>query len=76
MGVAQAIQYLIALASAAADLSSHAAAVSSIIKDVQASGRTTLTAAEWDSVVALDDKARARLQTAIDEAANLTSPPG
>lgn len=74
MDILTAVNYLMTLAQAAADITGHVAAVSQVIQTAQAAGRTDLTADEWASVVAMDDQARAKLQAAIDTAAKLTVP--
>lgn len=40
-------------------------AISALIAQAQAEGRTQLTAAEWDTVIAADDQARQALVEAI-----------
>ena len=72
MGTLQVIQYLITLATAAADIAAHAAQVSAVLKQVQADGRAELTAEEWAKVSGMDDAARQRLENAIKAA---TLPP-
>lgn len=66
MDTAIAISVLLNLLTSAAELSLKLQAISQIIQKAQAEGRATLTDEEWAQVVALDDTARAELQTAID----------
>ena len=58
----------------ALQLLSKSQEISAMIAKAQGEGRTQLTAAEWDSVIAADDAARAALVEAI--AAATGNPPG
>lgn len=68
MGIAEGISIAISLANAGMSLLERSGAISALINKAQGEGRTTLTKAEWDAVIAMDDAARDKLQDAIDKA--------
>lgn len=58
VAVSAAVDLLVALLS-------NAQAISQIIQEAQSSGQTTLTAAQWSTIVGNDDSAEAALVAAI-----------
>ena len=66
MEVLAAVNALIAITNAAMGLMDKAGAISGLIANAQKEGRMTLTEAEWQSVVGMDDSARKKLQDAIN----------
>lgn len=68
MEILAAIQIASQLASVGMGLFEKFSAASALITKAQSEGRTTLTKAEWDAVISLDDVARAKLDAAIKAA--------
>lgn len=68
MTIAEAIAVLLQLTQTATNMMSQATAVSALIQQANAQGRTTFTDAEWATIKGADDQARAALVAALTKA--------